>query len=91
MRIDRKLTSYTIQDTASIGETASMIAEKKGRIALVIDKNGVLLGTISNGDLIRWLGAGSPGGLQATALSIANRNFKSVSSQDPRARRCTTQ
>jgi N-acetylneuraminate synthase len=86
MLTDRNLNHYTARDTASIQEVAQMIARKKGRIALVVDQNGLLLGTISNGDLVRWLGAGSPGGAQATALSIANRNFKWASTSDSRER-----
>ncbi|WP_341920906.1 N-acetylneuraminate synthase family protein [Hydrocarboniphaga effusa] len=86
MLIDRNLRQYTTRDTASIQEVAQLIAQKKGRIALVVDQNGVLLGTISNGDLIRWLGAGSPRGSQTTALSIANRVFKSVGPDDSRDR-----
>src|SRR5690606_17078350 len=39
-----------------------------------------------NGDLVRWLGAGSPGGSQATALSIANRVFRWASVGDSRER-----
>ncbi|MEW6169853.1 MAG: N-acetylneuraminate synthase family protein [Pseudomonadota bacterium] len=86
MLIDRNLTQYSTRDTASIQEVAQLIAQKKGRIALVVDHNGVLLGTISNGDLIRWLAAGGAEGLQATALSIANRVFKAVGPQDARER-----
>src|SRR5690606_9821090 len=82
MLTDRNLNQYTARDTASIQDVAQMIAQKKGRIALVVDDNGLLLGTISNGDLVRWLGAGSPGGSQATALSIANRVFKWASLTD---------
>lgn len=82
MLTDRNLNQYTARDTASIQDVAQMIAQKKGRIAMVVDHNGLLLGTISNGDLVRWLGAGSPGGSQATALSIANRVFKWASLTD---------
>ena len=48
MLTDRNLTQYTARDTASIQDVAHMIAQKKGRIAMVVDHNGVLLGTISN-------------------------------------------
>lgn len=84
MLIDRNLAQYIVRDTASVQEVAQMIAQKKGRIALVVDANGVLLGTISNGDLIRWLGAGSLGGLRTTALDISNRVFKSIRPEDSR-------
>lgn len=86
MLTDRNLNQYTARDTASIQDVAQMIAQKKGRIAMVVDQNGVLLGTISNGDLIRWLGSGSPGGSHATALSIANRIFRSAGPTDTRER-----
>jgi N-acetylneuraminate synthase len=84
MLIDRNLAQYVARDTASVQEVAQLIAEKKGRIALVVDPNGVLLGTISNGDLIRWLGAGGSGGPGTTALDIANRVFKAIRPEDPR-------
>src|SRR5690606_15725133 len=83
MLTDRNLGQYTARDTDSIRDVAQMIAQKKGgRIALVIDHNGVVLGTISNGDLVRWVGSGSPGGSQATALTIANRVFRSAGPDD---------
>ncbi len=83
MLTDRNLASYTARDTASIQDVAQMIARTRGgRIAFVVDHNGVLLGTITNGDLVRWLGAGSPGGSQATALSIANRVFRAAGPDD---------
>lgn len=78
MLLDKNLHHYTVRDTASVQEAAAAIAGKKGRIALVIDSNGVLLGTLSNGDLIRWLGSGCNGGMNAQALSIANKHFKSA-------------
>jgi sialic acid synthase SpsE/sugar phosphate isomerase/epimerase len=87
MLIDRNLAQYTARDTASVQDVAQMIAQRKGgRIALVVDGNGVLLGTISNGDIIRWLGAGSPGGAQATALGIANRQFRCAGPDDSQER-----
>jgi sialic acid synthase SpsE/sugar phosphate isomerase/epimerase len=87
MLTDRNLHPYTARDTASIEDVARMIANTRGgRIAFVVDHNGVLLGTITNGDLIRWLGAGSPGGPGATALSIANRVFKYAGPDDSHER-----
>lgn len=86
MLIDRNLRQYTTRDTASVQEVAQLIAQKKGRIALVVDPNGLLLGTISNGDLIRWLGTGAGEASQTTALAIAQRVFKSVGPNDTRER-----
>jgi N-acetylneuraminate synthase len=86
MLTDRNLAQYTARDTASIQEVAQMIAHKRGRIALVVDQNGVLVGTISNGDLIRWLGTHGTDGSQTTALAITNRVFRAAGPNDPRER-----
>ncbi|MET0282773.1 MAG: N-acetylneuraminate synthase family protein [Steroidobacteraceae bacterium] len=87
MLIDRNIPFYAARDTASIQEVANKIAaNRKGRIVMVIDGNGVMLGTLSNGDLIRWLGSGSPGGIGATALSISCRNFRSARIDESRDR-----
>lgn len=82
MIIDRNLKQYVVSDTSSIQEAASFIAERKGLIAFVTDKNGLLVGTLSNGDLIRWMASGCPGGANSSALSVSNREFKSVSSEE---------
>lgn len=82
MFIERRLTPFVVRDTSSLQEAANLIASHKGRIAFVVDGNGVLLGTISNGDLIRWMANGAGGGTDAPALLIANRAFKSASVKD---------
>lgn len=76
MLLDKNLVAYVVRDTSSIAEVASFIASHRGRIAFVADSNGVLLGTLSNGDLIRWISSGSPGGSDAVATTIANRQFR---------------
>ena len=78
MLIDRNISSYIIRDTGSIQEAASQIAMAKGRIAFVVDDNGLLLGTLSNGDLIRWVATGCTGGGISPVLNAANKSFKAA-------------
>lgn len=76
MLVERNIAAYTVSDTSTIGDVASFIASRRGRIALVVDHNGLLLGTVSNGDLIRWISSGSPGGSGSAVTSIANKAFR---------------
>jgi sialic acid synthase SpsE/sugar phosphate isomerase/epimerase len=81
MLIERNVSPYVVRDSDSIQDVATHIATTKGRIAFVVDNNGVLLGTVSNGDLIRWIAAGCVGGDSSTVLTLANRQFKSASAE----------
>jgi N-acetylneuraminate synthase len=76
MIVDRKIDSYVIAEEASIQEAADKIARAKGRIVFCIDEFGRLTGSISNGDLIRWIAAGVERDGSAPATSIANHSVR---------------
>lgn len=86
MLIERKIQPYIVLDTSTMSEAAERIAAGRGRIAFVVDGNGLLLGSLSNGDVIRWVAAGMPGGGNATVLSVANRSFKFARETDSNER-----
>jgi sialic acid synthase SpsE/sugar phosphate isomerase/epimerase len=82
MLIERNIAAYTVRDTFTIQEVATFIATQRGRIAFVVDHNGLLLGTVTNGDLIRWVSAGSSGGSESLVTTIINKTFRGAREGD---------
>jgi len=76
MIIDRKIEPYVIDEDASIQEAAAKIARARGRIVFCVDNQGRLIGSVSNGDLIRWIAAGAERDGTAAVGSIANRTVR---------------
>lgn len=76
MIIDRKIDNYVVNEQASIQETAAKIASVRGRIVFCVDETGRLVGSISNGDLIRWIAAAPDQDGRKPAGSIANRGVR---------------
>jgi len=76
MILDRDLRRYVIRADESIQASAGQISSWHGQVAFCIDSSSRLLGSISNGDLIRWIAAGSPGGPQATVGEISNAGVR---------------
>jgi len=84
MIIDRKIDAYVIREEASIQEAAGKIAATKGRIVFCVDQAGRLKGSISNGDLVRWVAASADRDESAPALSIANKAVRCGRPTDPK-------
>lgn len=78
MIIERRLQHFAVRQSSTVQEAASAIAQHRGRIVFVVDDNGLLLGSLTNGDLIRWVQAGCSGGVCAPVMSVANRNYRSA-------------
>src|SRR5258708_30500033 len=78
MIIDRRIEPFVISDESSIQEAAAKIARHKGRIIFCVDQNGRLAGSISNGDLVRWIASDISHDENASAISIANRSVQSA-------------
>ncbi|MCP3388336.1 N-acetylneuraminate synthase family protein [Bradyrhizobium sp. CCGB12] len=82
MIIDRDLQSYLIHEDASIQEAASKVAANRREIVFCVDGGGRLLGSLSNGDIIRWIGAGASAGVAAAVGDLCNRRVRSAVSGD---------
>lgn len=82
MIIDRDLQSYLVHEDASIQEAASKVAANRREIVFCVDGSGRLLGSLSNGDIIRWIGAGAASGVQAAVSDLCNRRVRSAVAGD---------
>lgn len=82
MIIDRDLQSYLILEEASIQEAANKVAANQRQIVFCVDGTGRLLGSLSNGDIIRWISAGAAEGIQVAVGSLCNRRVRSAVSGD---------
>lgn len=82
MIIDRDLQSYLVHEDASIQEAASKVAANRREIVFCVDGSGRLLGSLSNGDIIRWIGAGAASGVQAAVGDLCNRRVRSAVAGD---------
>lgn len=82
MIIDRDLQTYLIHEDSSIQEAASKVAANRREIVFCVDGSGRLLGSLSNGDIIRWIGAGASSGVQAAVGELCNRRVRSAVAGD---------
>ncbi|WP_454626245.1 N-acetylneuraminate synthase family protein [Bradyrhizobium cenepequi] len=82
MIIDRDLQSYLVHEDASIQEAASKVAANRREIVFCVDGTGRLIGSLSNGDIIRWISAGAAAGVQAAVGDLCNRRVRSAVSGD---------
>lgn len=82
MIVDRDIHRYVMSGDDAVQMSAGKIASWQGQIVFAVDPTGRLIGSVSNGDLIRWIAAGSPGGGDATVGDIANKNVKAGTSDN---------
>jgi len=76
MIIDRRLETYIVSEDVSIQETAAKITRVRGRIVFCVDGSGRLVGSVSNGDLIRWIAAAPAPDAGERVGAIANRGVR---------------
>lgn len=55
MRIEKKIQNYLVVSGDSILDALRRINENKSRIVFVVEDNGVLIGSVSDGDVRRWI------------------------------------
>lgn len=82
MILDRRTAPYTVDSEASVLEALRRISENQARMVLLVDAHGTVRGTLSDGDVRRWLVAQSVPDLSAPASEAANPAFVSVREGD---------
>lgn len=82
MIIDRDIQNYLIHEDASVQEAASKVAANRREIVFCVDGTGRLVGSLSNGDIIRWIGSGASFGVQTDVGSLCNRRVRSAIAGD---------
>ncbi|MDW7695808.1 N-acetylneuraminate synthase family protein [Flammeovirgaceae bacterium SG7u.111] len=78
MFIDRNIKSFVIYEETSIVEALKILNARKGRILIVVTDKDIVLGLITNGDILRSIMNAQTPDLQKNITSIANQNFKYV-------------
>src|SRR5690606_17198729 len=81
--LDRTTAPYTVDVTATVLEALRRISENKARVAFVLDEHGTVRGTLSDGDIRRWLVEHTAPDLAAPAVDAANPRFVSVPEGTP--------
>ena len=83
MILDRTTAPYTVDVTSTVLEALRRISANKARVAFVLDEHGVVHGTLSDGDIRRWLVEHTAPDLAAPAVDAANPRFVSVPEGTP--------
>jgi len=71
--IDRAVSSYVIGSSATIREAIKAIDANRSRIIFAVETDGSLIGSISDGDIRRWLSADKILDLEQPVYEIANK------------------
>lgn len=82
MILDRRTAPFTVGSGATVMEALRRISENRTRMVLVVDPDGTVRGTLTDGDVRRWLVAQSVPDLEAPALDAACTDFVSVQEHD---------
>ena len=78
MILDRHTAPFTVDARATVLEALGRINENQSRMVLLVDEHGTVRGTLSDGDVRRWLVSRATPDLGAAALDAANPDFVAV-------------
>ncbi|CAM8355643.1 N-acetylneuraminate synthase family protein [Candidatus Methylopumilus planktonicus] len=77
MRIEKKIRGYLVFSGDCILDALKRINDNKSRIVFVVQDNGVLIGSLSDGDLRRWMTQTGEFDLNLAVDRVMNRAFVS--------------
>ena len=77
MSIERSITPYVAFADDSLLSTLAKINANKARTIFLVDEHGVLQGSLTDGDVRRWLTAGNSN-METSAIKVANRSPRTV-------------
>ncbi|MCT1997290.1 N-acetylneuraminate synthase family protein [Brachybacterium muris] len=83
MILDRHPAGFVASDQDSILAALQKISANQSRIVFLVDEHGTVTGSLSDGDVRRWLISETAPDMTRAAGSIANRSFLSVSEGAP--------
>lgn len=78
MIIEKNFNNYTVSYNSSLKDVLEQIDLNKNKIVFVIDTNNKVIGTISDGDIRRWMITQPKVNLTSKASEICNTNFKFI-------------
>jgi N-acetylneuraminate synthase len=77
MRIEKKIKDYLVFSGDSILDALKRINDNKSRIVFVVEDSGVLIGSVSDGDVRRWMTQTTEFDLNLPVDRVMNREFVS--------------
>ncbi|AXK47321.1 N-acetylneuraminate synthase family protein [Brachybacterium saurashtrense] len=83
MILDRHTAPYTVDAHATVLQALGRINDNRARMVLVVDEHGTVRGTLSDGDVRRWLVGSTTPDLTQPALDAANTDFVAVTEGTP--------
>lgn len=79
MLISKQIADYIVFDTESIGRALEKISKNQRRIVFVVGEGGGLVGSISDGDVRRWIINASTINLGVAVFDVMNKEVTSKS------------
>lgn len=80
MIVSRDIKKFVVLSESSLSECLKKISDNKTRIAYVVSEQGMLLGSLSDGDVRRWIVSQDVIDLSVMASAVMNENCISKSS-----------
>ncbi len=80
MHIERNVVALTVNSRDDVVTAMRKIDDNKARIVFVVDSHGHLVGSLSDGDVRRWLIASTAPELSTPVEQIANRQCRTAAS-----------
>ena len=78
MIIDKNFKVYLVSDTDTLETVLIRIDNNKNKIVFVVDENQKVLGSISDGDIRRWMLKQDVPNFQILSSKICNKEFKFI-------------
>ena len=75
MRIEKKIKDYFVFSGVTVLDALKRINDNQSRIVFVVQDNGVLIGSVSDGDVRRWVTKTSDRDLHISVDEVMNLNF----------------
>ncbi|MCS6711639.1 N-acetylneuraminate synthase family protein [Brachybacterium sp. EF45031] len=83
MILDRRTDKYTVSADATVLEALRAISDNQARVVFLVDTHGTMRGTLTDGDVRRWLVARTAPDLSTPSIEAANTGFVSVPEGTP--------
>ncbi len=85
MFIDHNIDNYIVNSSTSVLTTLKMIDAVNGRIKIIVNSHKIVIGIITNGDILRWLIQNPSPNLNTDIGSICNKSFKFVTTTESKS------
>ena len=74
MKIDKEIAKFLVEQSASLGEALEKINSNRMRVVFIVSADGILEGSLSDGDVRRWMTSEKKLELDTPVTKLMNRN-----------------